>query len=505
MRGAKGGIILALGRIASKVIGLFRERLISVYFGSSYVADTFRLLLSIVGLIMGTFINPLQRYGISLAAEGIGGKNRGKTLRTLEVLAILSTVMALIVGSGMALLSRELAILFMPFLRDNPQAADVAAGMMALGGLLIITQSALVLLENIAMLLRLYTVVGIRDPAVNIIQTGLLAIIPTPLILVGGRVIGMALFILVLGYILYRRYGTSSITAEGSRRRLALDIIQGSLPLMAGSSIVMLNQFVDRAMAGYLGEGNIALMGYAATISGLIGGLVIDPFVRASLPRISEHIRGGKWERFQREAGEVFETALFFALPMYVGIAALGNRIAYFFFGGSKLGPDDIALIGLLAGIMGISQLLAIASIYTNAIIPLGKTYISMVTSSVVVPVNIALNYLLAFVLGMGVVGLKVASVIASLLGLLTAIYLIKKITHRPFGIHLIIPGSIKTALSSALMLAAIFPVRNFKATSRLYTILVILLGAAVYFTAQWLIGHPVMEKIKTKLSKLFE
>lgn len=505
MRGAKGGIILALGRITSKVIGLFRERLISVYFGSSYVADTFRLLLSIVGLIMGTFINPLQRYGISLAAEGIGGRNRGKTLRTLEVLTILSTLTAMVVGGGMALLSRQITLMFMPFLQNIPNAVDVASGMMAMGGLLIFTQAALVLLENIAMLLRLYTVVGIRDPAVNIIQTGLLAMIPTPIMLVAGRIIGMAVFILILGYILYRWYKSSNISASGSRRQTALSIIQGSLPLMAGSSIVMLNQFVDRAMAGHLGEGNIALMGYAATISGLIGGLVIDPFVRASLPRIAEHIRGGDWAKFQREAGEVFETALFLALPMYIGIAVLGTRIAYFFFGGSKLSLDDIALIGLLAGIMGISQMLAIASIYTNAIIPLGKTYISMVTSSVVVPVNITLNYLLAFVLGMGVVGLKVASVIASLLGLTTAIYLIKRTTHKPFGINLIMPSSLKTIVASAIMLAVIFPLRNFKLRSRLYTILIILLGAAVYFVIQWLMAHPVMEKIKSKIASLLE
>ena len=503
----RGATYITIGRILSKIIGVFRERLFAVYFGTSYVIDVFKLGIAIFGLITQAVITPILRYASPNITQAYEEEDFGHIKHNTQVILLLAGSIGLLLSGLLMLFPKQIIHWFLPYVYHDPAKLSIASAMFVLIGLMSALYVLITIFEQILVAINIYTHLGIKDPLINTLWTTIVAVSPEALYIVWGRIFGaLAYFILVL-YLTYKAfsYMKRHFTHKGapSRKALVKDIFVGTLPLYIGGSIAIINQFIDRTMAGYLGEGNIAMIGYGSVMAGIIGSLMIGPFVQSIYPKVSAYIRKNDKYGFLKEAHGITELVLFFSIPAVIGISTLTYRTAFFFFGSNKIGGNTLITIGIIAAIMSYVQLLAASQIYTSAFIPMKRTDIGMKISLFVVPLNILLNYILAFTMGMGAIGLKLATAISVTIGNFTSLYILSKLLGG-LQLRTLLPSTIKTLIASLAMVVFIYPLDKLLPQTRVFTLLIIFIGATVYFMVAYIEGHEVLDRIIDKINSLF-
>ncbi len=499
----RGAAYITIGKILSKIIGLFRERLFAVYFGTSYVLDVFRMGVSLMGLI-GVVINPILSYGTPNISESYEKKDWLHIKHNMQVILLLAGGLGILFSLIFILFPHAVIKAFLPYIYTDPQKLPVATTMMVLIGIMSMVYVFITIFENLLIAIHIYTHLGIKDPLINTFWTTAVAISSAPLSIIWGRILGAVLYGAFAIWLLYkavlymrRHFGGES---GPSRKLLARDIFIGTIPLYLGGSMALINQFIDRAMAGYLGEGNVSVLGYGGVIAGIIGSLMVLPFVQSIYPKTAAYIRIGDKEGFLEEAHKIASIVLYFSIPSLVGLSILYYRTAYFFFGSEKMGKSILATIGIVAIFMSYVQILRISNIYTSALIPLKRTDIGMKIALLITPLNILLNYIFAFQMHLGVVGLKMAT--ATALTISTFIYFF--ILHRILGsLHLerLLPTTIKTLIASFAMGVFILPLDKLLPQTRVFTLLIIFIGVSVYFITSYIERHEVLENIIDRVS----
>ncbi len=503
----RGAIYITIGKILSKLIGIFRERLFAVYFGTSYVIDVFKLLVSITGLISTAVISPIVRYASPNITEAYSNEDYNHIRHNIHVILLLAGTVSILASGIITLFPSYVIKIFLPYLVSSPQKMQVATTMTMVMGIMALIYSLIAIFENILIAIHIYTHLGIKDPLINTIWTTIVAIFPYPIFIVWGRLIGATIYLLFVLYLLYKAFSYMKKHfqhREGpSRKHLVKDIIKGTLPMYIGGSVGLIYQFIDRWMAGYLGEGNIALIGYGSVIAGIVSGLLISPFIQSIYPKVSEAIRKQDKKAYLRETHNVAAMVLFFSIPALVGIIAMRYRIAFFFFGSDKMTTYALTTIGTISAIMAYNGILGIFQLFTSAYIPLKRTDIGMKISLVAVPLNIILNYIFGFYLHMGAIGLKVATAIVATFSSLTSMYILGKlIGSLNFG--KLLPSLGKTLLASFGMAIFIFPLDKLLPYTRVFTLLITFIGISIYFIIAYIEGHEVLFKIMDKISDTF-
>ena len=503
----RGAAYITIGRILSKIIGVFRERLFAVYFGTSYVVDVFKLGVSIFGIITGAVITPILRYASPNITQAYEEENLGHIKHNTQVILLLAGSIGLLLSGLLMLFPKQIIHWFLPYIYNDPVKLSVASAMFVLIGLMSALYVLITIFEQLLVSIHIYTHLGIKDPLINTIWTTVVAISPAAMSIVWGRILGaLAYFILVL-YLSYKAIGymKKHFNHRGapSRKALVKDIFVGTLPLYIGGSMSLINQFIDRTMAGYLGEGNIAIIGYGSVVAGIVGSLMINPFVQSVYPKVSAYIRQNNKEGFLKESHHITEIALFFSIPSVIALFTISYRVAFFFFGSNKIGGNTLTTIGIISALMAYVQLLSLAGVYTSAFIPMKRTDIGMKISLFVVPLNILLNYILAFTMGMGAVGLKLATAISVTIGNFTSLYVLSKLLG---GLELknLLPSTIKTLIASLAMVVFIYPLDKLLPQTRVFTLLIVFIGATVHFTVSYIEGHEVLDRIVEKIGNIF-
>ncbi len=499
----RGAAYITIGRILSKIIGLFRERLFAVYFGTSYVLDVFRMGVSLMGLI-GVVINPILSYGTPNISESYEKKDWLHIKHNMQVILLLAGGLGVLFSLIFILFPHAVIKTFLPYIYTDPQKLSVATSMMVLIGIMSIVYVFLTIFENLLIAIHIYTHLGIKDPLINTIWTTTVAIAPVPLSIIWGRIAGALLYGIFALWLLYKavRYMRKYFGGDSgpSRKLLMRDMFVGTLPLYLGGSMALINQFIDRAMAGYLGEGNVSILGYGGVIAGIIGSLLVLPFVQSIYPKTSAYIRTGNTEGFLKEAHKITSIVLYFSIPSLVGLALLYYRTAYFFFGSDKMNASVLNIIGIVAIFMAYAQIIRVSSIYSSALIPLKRTDIGMKIALFITPLNILLNYIFAFQMHMGVIGLKVATATALTISAITSLYILHKILGT-LQLYSLIPPTIKTLIASFAMGVFILPLDKLLPQTRVFTLLIIFIGVSVYFITSYIERHEVLESIIDRVS----
>ena len=504
----KGATFIIIGRILSKIIGLFRERLLSIYFGTSYVIDVWKLGVPLMGIILNVIVNPILKYGTPNITKAYEEKDIGHMKHNIEVIVLLAGTAGVLLSLTFILFPEIIIKLFLPYILSDTNKLITSINMIRLIGYMSILYTFVKIADQLLVSIHIYTHLAIKDPLINTIWVVTLAILPYPIFIVLGRTLGAIFYLLFIAYTIYltSRYVKATFSYDGapSRKSLARDIFKGTLPMYIGGSITLINQFIDRAMAGYLGEGNIAILGYSSIIAGIIGALLIDPFLQSVYPKISQHIKGNNKEYFLREAHSAANIILFLGIPAAAALFIMPSRISFFFFGGNRISGKEIYTIGIVAAIMSLTQLISSLKIYSNALIPLKRTDIGLKIATIVVPFNIVMNYILAFTFNLGVMGLKIATLIAIFISNITQVYILSRILNGLNMSHLA-SVSIKTLLGTVPMAILIYFLNISLPKTRIFTLLIVFVGLNTYFITAYIIKHETLVAIIEKVTKIPE
>jgi putative peptidoglycan lipid II flippase len=172
---------------------------------------------------------------------------------------------------------------------------------------------------------------------------------------------------------------------------------------------------VNSIFASYLGNGPISWLSYAFRLMQLPLGVFGVAVATVTLPVVSRASAVGDMESFRSTLAKAMRLAIFLTLPSAVGLIVLAQPIIALIYQRGKFTDADTlhtaeALQFYAIGLVGYSCI----KVLSPAFYAINRKWTPMTVSFLSIGLNLALNWLLIFKLGMGHRGLALSTAVAA-------------------------------------------------------------------------------------------
>ncbi len=345
---ASGGLarsagILGLGNIASRVIGLARESVISGFFGASGQLDAFRL-----AARLPTMVYDLLVGGMLSAALVPVFSEYGRTDRRDELAKVASAVFSLIaLAMGIVVLLIEvfagpLAGVLGNF--ENPELQQVLENCLRIIAPAVLLFGITGGVTGLLYALRRFSYTAISGAVFNlgiVVLTPLLArrfgIYVLPLGIVAGSLMQLAVTAPGLRDLRIRLGATWGHPAVRRIGRLYI-------PIALGLVVTQFQIIVDGRWASAAGEQSVSWMGFATTLIQLPLGLVPVAVSLAALPSLSQFAVERDWDGFRDIFGRGLRLVLVLLIPATVGLWVMAEPVLRLLFQHGDFSSHDTVM-----------------------------------------------------------------------------------------------------------------------------------------------------------------
>jgi putative peptidoglycan lipid II flippase len=421
-----GASLVAAGILASRVIGVVRERVFAHYFGNSGAADAFKAALRIPnvlqnlfgeGVLSGSFIpvySSLLGRGEEKKANDVAGAVFGILALTVGVIVAagvtFSAVLVDLIAPGFAAEKRDLTVqltrIFFPGIGFLVMSAW-CLGVLNSHRRFFLSYAAPVF-WNIVIILALVCWGSGREQ-------DQLAVI-TAWSVVAGSIVQ---FLVQLPSVLSLT-GRLRITFRQRNEHVRL-VLHNFFPVLIGRGVVQVSAYTDSLLASLLPTGAVAALGYMQTIYLLPIGLFGMSVSAAELPAMSqlsgsdESVAG----KLNRKLSAGLRQIAFFIVPSAVGFMLLGDFIVSALYQTGRFRHEDAILVWkvLAVGSLGLVPA-TLGRLYSSTFYALKDTRTPLRYSLIRVALSVALGVFcslrLPSLLGLepmwGLLGLSAAS-----------------------------------------------------------------------------------------------
>jgi putative peptidoglycan lipid II flippase len=348
----RSATLLSLGNLASRLLGLIREMVITAYFGASGQVSAFRVASQVVTSLYDFLIGGMLSAALVPTLTEYWHQRRPEFVALLNILVSLTaTVLAGLV---------VIVVVFAPTLAEllAPGWAASDPTLLPLTVTLIRLVAPAIWLFSLAGLLMavLYAQQRFTFPALATAVYNLGLVVAVPLLagristtsLAVGILLGSLAQILLLGWDL-RRTGWRWQWQWAWRHPAVGKILRLYLP-NAGVLLVSLFQVgLDRRLASGTGEQSIAWMANATTLQQLPLGLISVAIALAALPRLSQYYAARAEAAYQATLERGLTLVLLLLAPAAVGLWLLGVPVTRLIFErGQFTAQDTLAVVSAL-------------------------------------------------------------------------------------------------------------------------------------------------------------
>ncbi|MDR3265410.1 MAG: murein biosynthesis integral membrane protein MurJ [Synergistaceae bacterium] len=449
-RMVRHALLMMMGTLVSRVLGLAREMVTAAFFGASGRLDAFNVAYTLAnlarqlvaeGALSAAFVPVFSKALLESRTRALSLARQAMSVLIFASLAVtlfgiigaplLTFLMAPGFDAETSLLATSLTRWMFPFLFLISMAALTMGVLNSLGSFFL--------------------------PALAPAFSNLIFIVSAPLLVRRLGVHGLAVAVLLGGgghflsqWIWGRRIGAPLVPerpdfSDADLRRMMLLF----LPYAAGLSLNQVNPVVSRMLGSFLEEGSISVLNYANRILQLPLGLFVIAISQAVLPQLS---RAADPSRFVSTIGTALRFALFIVLPAAVGLLMISEPFVHVTFVRGAFGEaawraTSRALALSVLGLPG----MACSTVVMRGLYALSMPRGAFVTTLFSVSCTALLSLLLMFPMGYG--GLALApSVAFTLSGLLGLRFIRKKIEHP----LLLVPKTWAFKITAALALMAL-------------------------------------------------
>lgn len=470
--------------LAGKVLGLLRDRLLTVNYGSGMEANAFLTASRIPRVFFDTvFASAISASLIPVFSELLRKKGKKEAMDFAgNFITVMGLLCALLTGLGMifapqltaffadgydaatAELCAHLTRVMMPTVLFTGVAFSFVGILQSLGEFNV--PAAISLVSNCAVIAYYLTLndrYGIEGLAVTFLIAWLLqALVQIPSLIKRG----------------YYFKPSLSLKSEGMKKVFAL-----MLPVMVSTWVLPINQTINSKFGSRLFDGaGVSALELAYNLFTVIAGVFVLSVTNYIFPRLSRENADGDRDALRGTIRGTMHTTMLIVLPMTVGLFIMANPIVDFIYGGGKFDAFSVnitarALTYMALGMIGYAVQAVLCRVYFAE--QEGKA--PLVAGCVSILVNIALCMLLTD--RFDVAGVAVASAVSfAVNGLL--LYLPLGRRGLAFGDKEFLTDMAKAVLAAVVMGVAVYGVRLWLAprVGRLLALVVpVGVGVAVY------------------------
>lgn len=342
---ASGGLtrsagILGMGNIASRVIGLAREAVISGFFGASGQLDAFRLAARLPTMVYDLLVGGMLSAALVPVFSEYSRSDRREELAKVAsaVLSLIALAMGIIVLLIEAF-SGPLAGVLGDF--ENPELQQVLANCLRVIAPAVLLFGLTGGVTGLLYALRRFSYTAISGAVFNlgiVILTPLLAryidIYVLPLGIVAGSLFQLAVTVPGLRDL---RIRLSAMWGHPAVRRIGRLYV----PIALGLIVTQFQIIVDGRWASAAGEQSVSWMGFATTLIQLPLGLVPVAVSLAALPSLSQFAVEQDWDGFREIFSRGLRLVLVLLIPAAVGLWVLAEPIILLLFQHGDFSAQD--------------------------------------------------------------------------------------------------------------------------------------------------------------------
>ncbi len=430
---AGAALIISLAGIASRLLGLLRDRILASQFGAGDTLDIYYAAFRIPDLVYSLLVVGALSAAFIPVFTGIftrGEKEKAWELASgiinlgVLVIVIISFFLALfaplvmkLVVPGFSETKLESTVMFTRIMFLSPLFLGISA---VFGGMLVSFKRFLAY----SLAPSMYNL-GIIIGAVFFVE------IMGPIGLAWGVVLGAGMHMLIqypavrLSGFFHKFNLKKSLKSKSVRR-----VIRLMIPRSLGMAVTQINMLVITIFASTLASGSLTVFNFANNIQSVPLGLFGISFAVAAFPHLSSLADEKSRKEFVRIFSRTFRRIIFFVIPLSVFIFILRAEITRVILGTGKFDWEDTVLTLQVLGILSIS-------LFAQSLIPLlARTFYALQNTKTpfyIALVSETINIFIVILLikKFEVLGLAIAFSAANLANMFLLIAMLKrKISH---------------------------------------------------------------------------
>ncbi|MBN1204139.1 MAG: murein biosynthesis integral membrane protein MurJ [Myxococcaceae bacterium] len=352
----RGALFVAAGILASRLMGLVRERVFAHYLGNAEAAAVFKAALRIPNFLQNLFgEGVLSGSFIPVYAQLLGQKDQEEADRVAgAVFGLMALATSLLVAAGMVATPLFVDAIAPGFEGESRALAIQLVRIVFPGtGLLVLSAWCLGILNSHRRFLLSYLAPVVWN-----------LVLITTLVAAGGRVdegrlVELLAYAVVLGGFLQFAVQVPSVLRLLGRFRPSLSVASASVrrvlrsfvPVVFGRGVVQISAYVDTAVASLLSERALSSLFYAQTIYLIPVSLFGMAVSAAELPEMSR-ATGGATEEVNAKLRERIEAGArrvaFFVVPSAAAFLLIGDVVAATLLQTGRFTPADSRFVWYL-------------------------------------------------------------------------------------------------------------------------------------------------------------
>ena len=394
---AGGAFLIAVSSILSRILGLFRDRLLVSRFGVSDALDAYYASFQIPNFLFALLIlGTLSVAFIPVFTEYVAKDKREDAWRmTNSILTIVGVVMG-VLCLALSIGAHKLVPVIAPGFEGEKLQLTIALTRVMMLSPFVFALSAV--LTSVLNAHKRFLAAALAPLLYNASIIFGIVVLSKPF-----GVLGVA-YGAILGAVLHFLVQLPAVVALGWRSRFVFDTKHEGvrevgrlfLPRIFGIDISQISQFIGTAIGTTFGVGAPALFNLAMNIAAVPVGVVAIPFAMAAFPALSEAAARGDREAFRSAFSATLRQILFFLVPLTTLAFVLRLQIVRVLIGAETLSWNDtrlsaaaLALAILTMSLQGLAPLLA------RAFYALKNTWIPVAISLAAMTANIITTFVL--------------------------------------------------------------------------------------------------------------
>lgn len=445
----KSIILIMVITVLSKFFGLFRDIALTYFYGATNISDIYLIaqtipssLFSIIGAGLATSFIPL--YNRLYKEKGDKEASRF-TSNIINVVFVMITLIIILV----LLFTEEFIMLYASGFKGAELSLAVTFTRISIvgmyfSGIIYILNSYLHMKNNFIV----SALLGFPLNFVAILSYAAASKYDNRILAWGIVLAAFAQFIILVPAVL--KAGFKYKFFIDFKDKYLREILFLAVPVFIGVSVNQIGVLVDRNMASRIIEGGISSLSYARKLNGFIQGLFIAPIVTVIYPSISRNVIEGDTNNLKKTVYKSLVSISILVVPATVGAMVLSKPIVDLIFLRGKFDATAATMTASALKYYSLGMLVyAFRDIYARVFYSYNDTKTPMINAGIAVFLNIALNLILAPVMGVG--GLALATSLSAVVSaFLLARSLKKKVPELTFAEPMVSIG--KLLLASFIM-----------------------------------------------------
>lgn len=481
--------------LISKAMGFLREIVLSHFFGTSVIADSYIMAGNIVGVLFG-WISTIYVCYTPVFARIVKtyGKQRGADFT--RTLITIFELIALICVLFTNLFSESIVQVVAPGFTG--ESLKLASTFLRSIILILLAQPFIYPFKAYLEYEGEFVQAGLPDMSVSILQTVLIAVSG----IVSYRILP---YTMSVPYIIQALLLLWLTRKKGLRYYPHFQCLNEMktlfkliIPYFLSSLLVEINSFVDRYFASAMETGSISMLNYASVLNSFMLNIFIMAISVVIYPHLTKAYVNNDYKKYNQTLEYGLDFIIIVFIPLLFGILTLSNVIVSCIYGHGAFNMSSITGTSSIFSILALSlPILAIRELLFKALYARENSKLPLTIGAATTAINILLNFLLASKLG--TIGLAFATSLSAIITV-PILVIIMTIKLHCFSVkHLLLTVG-KAMLSSIIMFSVILLYKhyvNFK-TGSLFIIWIKLFGCIITASIVYF-GSLFLCRIKVK------